>query len=104
MPSRRPIRRPAPQVCPVCGEDVPRNALACPECGADERSGWRDDALAYDGTGLSEDGFDYERFVEEEFGSPVKPRGLSTFWWVAAIIVILALTFVLVFRGGFWTV
>lgn len=104
MANRKPISGSAPEVCPVCGEDVPRSALACPECGADDRSGWREDELAYDGTGSSENDFDYDRFVEEEFGSPVKPRGLSTFWWVAGIVVILTLAFVLIFRGGFWTV
>lgn len=104
MAGGKPVRRAAPAVCPVCGEDVPRNALACPECGADERSGWRENAQAYDGAGLPEEDFDYERFVEEEFGKPVKPHGLSTFWWVAAILVILALGYVLIFRGGFWTV
>ena len=41
-----------PKVCPVCGEDVPRTALACPECGADHTSGWREDAEAYDGMDL----------------------------------------------------
>ena len=24
----------APETCPNCGADVPRGALACPECGA----------------------------------------------------------------------
>ena len=33
-------RRP-PEVCPVCGEDVPPNAKACPECGACHESGWK---------------------------------------------------------------
>lgn len=80
------------------------NALACPECGADERSGWRKDALAYDGAGLAENDFEYDQFVEEEFDAPAKPRGLSTFWWVAGILVILALGYVLIFHGGFWTV
>lgn len=104
MANRRTPRRTAPAVCPVCGEDVPRDALACPECGADERSGWREDALAYDGAGAAEEDFDYDRFVEDEFGAPAKPRGLSMFWWVAGILVILALGYVLIFRGGFWTV
>ena len=104
MANRKTPRRAAPAVCPVCGEDVPRNALACPECGADERSGWRKDALVYDGAGLAEDDFDYDQFVEEEFGTPAKPRCLSTFWWVAGILVILALGYVLIFHGGFWIV
>ena len=34
-----------PETCPVCGEDVPRGARACPGCGADERSGWNEEAV-----------------------------------------------------------
>ena len=90
MASRKPIRSATPEVCPVCGEDVPRNALACPECGADERSGWRENAEAYDGVGLPDD-FDYDEFAREEFSTPIKPKGISFFWWVAAILVIIAL-------------
>ena len=84
-----------PEVCPVCGADVPRNAKACPECGADERSGWSENAV-HDGLDLSEEDFDYDKFVEEEFGgssSKIKPRGLSWFWWIAALILIAALLF-----------
>ena len=33
-------RRP-PEVCPVCGEDVPPRAKSCPECGACHESGWK---------------------------------------------------------------
>ena len=35
-------------ICPVCGADVPTDALACPECGSDEDTGWSEDT-AYDG-------------------------------------------------------
>ena len=80
-----------PEICPVCGEDVPARALACPECGADHNSGWREDADTYDGAGLSDDSFDYEEFVREEFGTGAKPKGISTIWWVTAIVLILAL-------------
>jgi len=85
------MKRPPPAICPVCGEDVPRNALACPECGADYNSGWREDAASYDGVDLPEE-FDYEEFTRREFGggSP-KPAGIRTLWWVTAIVV-LALT------------
>jgi hypothetical protein len=34
--------------CPVCGATVPPGAKACPGCGADERSGWDEDATRYD--------------------------------------------------------
>ncbi len=88
--------RPPPEVCPVCGEDVPRKALACPECGADYRSGWREDAG--DGLDLPDDDFDYDAFVAEEFGgkSPV-PRGLHPIWWVAAVVTLLAFLALFVF-------
>ena len=38
-----------PETCPVCGQDVPRKALACPGCGADHNSGWNDEATGLDG-------------------------------------------------------
>lgn len=83
----------------MCGEDVPRGAPACPDCGADERSGWRDGAETYDGVGLPDE-FDYQDFVGEEFGSRIKPKGISVFWWVAAILVIIALCIVFLRRSG----
>lgn len=80
-----------PELCPVCGEDVPRHALACPECGADHNSGWRADAGTYDGVDLGDDAFDYDEFVREEFGTPaVKPAGVKTIWWVTGILMIIA--------------
>ena len=33
-----------PDYCPNCGTAVPAQAVACPECGADEDTGWSDDA------------------------------------------------------------
>ena len=84
-------RKPAPEICPVCGEDIPRKALACPECGADHNSGWREDADATDALGGTEDDFDYEQFVQEEFGDAAKPRGIKTIWWISAIVLLLAL-------------
>jgi hypothetical protein len=80
----------APEVCPVCGEDVPRGSLACPECGADHNSGWREDAESYDGLDLPEESFDHDEFVQREFGSGVKPAGLKTIWWITAIVVLVA--------------
>jgi predicted amidophosphoribosyltransferase len=35
MANKERIRPPTPEVCPVCGEEVRRDALACPQCGAD---------------------------------------------------------------------
>lgn len=78
-----------PESCPNCGADVPRGAAACPECGADERTGWSDEAHA-SGLGLPDDSFDYDQFVEHEFGgrgpSRLKPQGVKWHWWVVALV------------------
>jgi hypothetical protein len=71
-------------VCPVCGEDVPRTALACPECGADHTSGWREDAETYDAADLPD-----EDFVKQEFGSSRRPV-IKTVWWITAILLVAA--------------
>lgn len=87
MAGQKNRKQPSPEICPVCGEDVPRGVLACPECGADERSGWREEAGTYDGVDLPEE-FDYDEFARREFGSSVKPAGISAVWWVTAIVVL----------------
>ncbi|MET0263860.1 MAG: zinc ribbon domain-containing protein [Rariglobus sp.] len=45
---------PPPEECANCGTDIPRNAHACPECGADERTGWRETSI-YDGLDLPDE-------------------------------------------------
>ncbi|HEX8372212.1 MAG TPA: hypothetical protein VF585_05505, partial [Chthoniobacterales bacterium] len=80
-----------PEVCPVCEEDVPHGALACPECGADHRSGWKEDLDNYDGAGVPEDDFNYEDFVAKEFGSGPKPAHISPIWWITAILLLAAM-------------
>lgn len=74
----------APETCPVCGVLVPEDALACPECGADERTGWSDEARAQS-LGLPDEGFDYDEFVAREFGGRVSKRRHGRFWWWVAI-------------------
>lgn len=69
-----------PEFCPVCGESVPRGAAACPGCGADERTGWNEDATRYDGLDLPDAAFadeNTERVARREHG-----RGL---WIVVAV-------------------
>ena len=72
----------------MCGEAVPRNALACPECGADGRSGWREGA---DSADLPDEDFDYDEYLKKEFGRSPKPVGLKPIWWVTGIILVVAL-------------
>ncbi|MCX6892429.1 MAG: zinc ribbon domain-containing protein [Verrucomicrobiota bacterium] len=79
-----------PYTCPNCGAEVPRKSRACPECGADEHTGWSEAARS-DGLGLPDESFDYNDFVKREFGGekPV-PRGIHWFWWVVALALVAA--------------
>jgi len=83
-----------PEVCPHCGTAVPPQARACPDCGADENTGWAEDApqaTAAD-LGLPDEEFDYAEFARREFGSPsAKPRGLHWVWWLTGLVVLLAI-------------
>ena len=79
--------------CPNCGTAVPNGASACPECGADEETGWSDDAHAQ-GLGIPDENFDYDEFVEREFGEEkpsVKAQGLHWFWWLVGLWLLTAL-------------
>ncbi len=79
-----------PEVCPVCGENVPPRALACPECGADHRSGWKPDAAAEDGLDLPDETFDYNTFIEDEFQPQRNTPPVYPLWWVTAIVILAA--------------
>jgi hypothetical protein len=83
-----------PEICPNCGALVPPKARACPECGADDETGWSDRAAAQR-LGLPDDEFDYDEFVKEEFSDEsrvnrLRPRGISWFWWIVALVVLAA--------------
>ena len=82
-----------PDTCSHCGSTIPQDASACPECGADEDTGWEDDYSS--DLGLPDKDFDYAEFVEREFGKTdnpnVVPQGLHWFWWFVGIGLIAAL-------------
>lgn len=89
----------APEECPVCGAEVPPKALACPECGADERTGWGEEEADFEATGYEEDSFDYEDFLEKEgLKEGSRPRGIAPGWWVLAIFALVAFVWLVV--GG----
>ncbi len=82
-----------PETCPNCGAEVPRRALACPQCGADEQTGWSDRATGQR-LDLPDDEFNYDEFVQEEFGeqreSRTKTKGVGWLWWAVAVGLVLA--------------
>ncbi len=98
MMSARRRRFVPPETCPVCGAEVPANAPACPECGADERTGWADDAR-YDGLDLPDQEFDYDAFVREELGEGRKADPRRRFWMGVAVVVLLAFVWFFVLRA-----
>lgn len=65
-----------PAECANCGADIPRNARACPECGADERTGWRESSI-YDGLDLPEE--------EPSDSSDDTRRPVSIFWIMVGV-------------------
>ena len=82
--------------CPVCGRDVPVKVLACPHCGACDKTGWNEEASASDGLNLPNEDFDYEKFKEEEFGHSRKLRGWKLFWWwITAILAVILILLIL---------
>ena len=80
--------QPPPEECANCGAAIPRSARACPECGADERTGWRETSV-YDDLDLPDAAF------EDEASSPLPSRpprainGLAWYWWAAALCLLL---------------
>ncbi len=87
-----------PEQCPVCGAPVPAGAYACPECGADERSGWNEEATRYDGLDLPDSCFEEE--APAKYGQQQAKRGLGKHRVLIALVAIatllaFCLTFVL---------
>ena len=77
----------APEECAQCGADIPPRALACPECGADERTGWREQSI-YDGLDLPDE-------------AP-EPDRTAWFWrWLMGAVLSL-LAALLIFRALGW--
>ncbi len=83
---------PAPSECANCGTDIPRGAKSCPECGADERTGWRETDI-YDGIDLPD-----EAWGDSPDDRPLA-RELPWYWWAAGVAALIAfLLFVLGLR------
>ncbi len=88
---------PPPKECAQCGASIPRKARACPACGADERTGWRETSI-YDGLDLPEEAFAEDA---DSGNSPGNKRhisrrdvaGLAWYWWVIGVMMLFTLGF-----------
>lgn len=83
--------RSAPSECANCGAAIPPGAKACPACGADERTGWRD-ASVYDGLDLPDEAF--EATAKQSRRPPRTVNNLAWYWWTVAVGVLLIFGFV----------
>ncbi len=92
MPERPPAvshagSLPPPDECANCGAAIPPNAAACPECGADERTGWRDTSV-YDGLDLPDEAFEDDATSRRRPG----PRfGLPWYFLLAGFLLLVLL-------------
>lgn len=91
-----------PDICPVCGCEVPPAARACPECGADEETGWNEDHAIYDGLDLPDNEFSYDNYLKREFGSADEARGKArnVWMWVWIIAAVLLFFGLVIFWGN----
>ena len=78
----------APKECANCGAAIPRGAKACPECGADERTGWRETSI-YDDLDLPESAWSDE--AENSSKPTPTVNGVAWYWWCigAGLLVVL---------------
>lgn len=92
------MKQPPPAECAQCGASIPRHAKACPECGADERTGWREVDPA-DGLDLPASAYDDEpRSAPLRQPAPHRVNGLAWYWFVLAAALLTAFVYALL--GG----
>ena len=82
-------------ICPSCGDEVRIGPRGCPRCSSPPAKSEPDDPYLYDGLDLpDDDDFDYDEFVAREFGTgPKKKTAKEWFWWVVALILLIAFVF-----------
>lgn len=86
-------------VCPNCGCSLKLGAVACPECGSDENTGWKDTATSEHPDISPFDELDYEDILHKEFGKQSKSHAAT----VKAVAVGLVIVILIALRlwGGF---
>ncbi len=84
--------------CPTCGSEV-RVGQPCPGCAprspkrrrTPKPKPWEQHESA-DGLDLPDEDFDYDEFVEREFGrAPHRRLGVAWWWWLLGIVALAAM-------------
>ena len=85
-------------ICPGCGREVRIGPAGCPHCPQPKRRkpkspptkrSWEQDPI-YDTLELPDNDFNYEEFVEREFGNkPHRKIGVAFRWWALGLGLIL---------------
>lgn len=84
-------------ICPSCGEEVPVGARSCPECGADEKTGWSENT-AYDGVDIPDtEEMDYESILEKEGLATPRRSGRDWTWIIVAAVLVIVTILAFVF-------
>lgn len=79
-------------ICPECGAEVKVGSQGCPKC--NDPDPWEmEDTEVHDGLDLPDDDFDYDEFVDKEFGDGIPKRGMPMVWWVTGVILLIAFLF-----------
>jgi len=86
------MNRPPPAECANCGATIPSRAHACPECGADERTGWRENSV-YDHLDLPESALpdNDADATNRTQTSDRRVNGIPWYWWCIGVAILLFL-------------
>jgi len=76
-----------PDECAQCGAAIPRRAHACPECGADERTGWRETSI-YDGLDLPDSAWSEDQSGDVPSRRLRRINGVAWPWWIAGLVLV----------------
>ena len=77
------------ETCPNCGAELSPRAKACPDCGSCEETGWSENA-DHERLGIPHEEFNYNQFVQEEFGPEIQRRPGRWWLWVGTALLLAA--------------